>query len=131
MKVRSRVRIGFYCLGSLVGPLLAQCQAVTISDPTTTPTETWVVGNGQTVTFTHTSGWTRHKITIFNQANPSVEYSSTTIIPSTNPEYDNITVPDTGTASQVYTSAAVKVECFNAMNTSLGSDTVNVSIYKP
>ena len=101
-----------------------------ITDPTTTPAETWVSGNGQLVTFTTTdTNVYGYKIVIKDADTPTTEYSSGQWNASGSSPYNqNIMVPNIG--ANTTTAACVLTVTTQPMGggADLGTGSVNLAI---
>lgn len=98
----------------------------TITDPTKTPTETWIALNNQTVTFSFTGGFSHHRILIYDAAGTNY-FDKVYFTHSASPNTNNLAVPKVTKGSTV--ACRVEVTLYDTMNQVVADDTTDVNIY--
>ena len=104
-----------------------RAQTCVITDPTASPIETWIALNGETISFTHSGGFSYHQIRIYDSIN-GTEYFKKQYYTHTAPSNTNgfsVPVAVVGATRQ----CKVEVVEFDIMNTPVASDVVNLDIY--
>jgi hypothetical protein len=117
----------FAFLGS--GEALAQQQVtITITNPTNKPP--WTTGNGGSVTWTFSSGYSATRVRIVDANHQTSEYlNQSYAAPSSSPAFANFTVPtaESGKTTECY----LYVETIGTMGTVVGFDTVTINVRTP
>jgi hypothetical protein len=108
---------------------LAQQQVtIHITSPTNNPQ--WTTGNGGSVWWTFSSGYSGTRVRIYDTDRPTDEFLNQSYgAPLSSPTFANFTVPRAypGQVAQ----CTLIVEAIGTMGTVVGSDTTSVKIYTP
>ena len=109
-----------------------KAQTCDITTPGSTPKVTWTYAPATTksVTFSHSGGFSYHKIRIYDKNTPSIEYATHTIMSHTaNTHTDTIQVPRGVNGTTV--AAIVEVTQYDVMGDVVASDEVEIDLTTP
>lgn len=110
----------------------AQARSCAITSPPKTPKATWTfgLGNTQAVTFSHSGGFSQHRVRVYDKNFPAIEYCSHFFVSHNSPSHaDSISVPRGNTGTTV--DAVVEVTQFDVTMTIVATDSTDISLVTP